>query len=45
MTQDQAHRICLAHYDPAERLSFPLSGGVFAQFFPFLQSQAYASFS
>ena len=45
MTQAQAHPICLAHYDPALRLSFPLSGEVFAQFFPFRQSQAYASFS
>lgn len=44
MTQDQAHQSAsLIRTQP--RLSFPLSGGVFAQFFPFLQSQAYASFS
>lgn len=44
MTQDQAHQSAsLIRTQP--RLSFPLSGGVFAQFFPFLQSQAYASSS
>lgn len=37
--------ICLAHYDPATKLPFPLSGKVFAQFFPFLRSQFQASFS